>query len=296
MHAVHVEDDHLDTIEIDAFLTETTLVTFHRGDVPGLEWLVSEASAVPRLAEGGPDRMLARLNEVVARRYLPLTEDLERRLEELEDLAIGGHPEVPAAVQVLRRETLALRRILGPQRDVVLSLGRDELPLVSTRAGRRFADAHDLLFRIVETLDGDRSHLAAILETSRSTAAEQMNEVMKVLTVFSAILLPLSLLAGISGMDFAHMPELAWRWGYFALLGIMATTAAGLWIYFVRRGFIGGPRLGRLPGSIARGLGRSVTGVGSLVTVPMRVVAGSTQRGADGRRPNEDTDPRQNTA
>ncbi len=281
LHAIDARDDEVDTIEVDAVLGPGILLTFHHGVVPGLDWLAAEAAEVPALAEGGLDRFLARLAEISARRFLPLLEDLETRLEDLEDLAIAGHPEIPAVVQVLRRQTIEIRRMLAPQRDVMLTLARDEATMISERARHRFSDAHDLLHRTVETLDGDRIQLGGILETYRGTVAEKMNEVMKVLSVFSVILLPLSLIAGIYGMNFAHMPELGWRWGYFALLGVMAAVAAGLWVYFVRRGFIGGPRLSRLPGTVVRGLGRSVAGAGQLVSAPMRLMAGAIgSRGA----------------
>jgi hypothetical protein len=77
---------------------------------------------------------------------------------------------------------------------------------------------------------------------------------MKVLTVFSAIVLPLSLIAGVYGMNFRHMPELLWRWGYLGVMVLMVLVGVGLWIYFGRRGFIGGPRLGAVPGLVGKGL------------------------------------------
>ena len=83
-----------------------------------------------------------------------------------------------------------------------------------------------------------------------------MNEVMKVLTVYAAILLPMSLLAGLYGMNFSNMPELQWRWGYFGLLGLMAAIAIGQWIYFARRGFVGSFSFRRIPRTVGRGLAR----------------------------------------
>jgi hypothetical protein len=77
---------------------------------------------------------------------------------------------------------------------------------------------------------------------------------MKVLTVFSAIVLPLSLIAGIYGMNFRHMPELLWRWGYLGVMVLMVVVGVGLWMYFGKRGFIGGPRLGAVPGMMGKGL------------------------------------------
>jgi len=115
--------------------------------------------------------------------------------------------------------------------------------------------------------------LGAVLETYRSTVAERTNEVMKVLTVFTAILLPLSLVAGIYGMNFAHMPELRWRLGYLWALAVMLVVALALWVYFARRGFVGGPRIGQAPRVVGKGLAdlvrltiKPVTGVAGLIT------------------------------
>jgi len=96
--------------------------------------------------------------------------------------------------------------------------------------------------------------LASVLETYRGTVAERANEVMKVLTVFAAIVLPLSLIAGVYGMNFSHMPELLWRWGYLGVMILMLIVGVSLWVYFARRGFVGGPRLGAVPGVVGRGL------------------------------------------
>ena len=126
--------------------------------------------------------------------------------------------------------------------------------LLGDRARRRFRGIYDHHYRLVESLDASRGLLASILDTYRSAVAERMNEVMKVLTVYTAILLPLSLMAGLYGMNFANIPELQWRWGYFALLGIMGALAIGQWIYFSRRGFIGGPSLRKMTGVVGKGL------------------------------------------
>jgi magnesium transporter len=164
---------------------------------------------------------------------------------------------------------MRLRRVLAPQRDTVRGLADEEFPAISERARLRLRSAHDQYVRATESLDSSRALLAAVLETYRAVVAERANEVMKVLAVFAAILLPLSVMAGIYGMNFANMPELDWRWAYFVALGIMATVALALWLYFARRGFIGGPRLGRIPKAVGSGL----AGLVRLTTLPVSSVS-----------------------
>jgi hypothetical protein len=97
-----------------------------------------------------------------------------------------------------------------------------------------------------------------------------MNEVMKVLTVVSSIFLPLTLVAGIYGMNFTYMPELERRWGYFASLGLMVVIGVTMWLYFARRGFIGGPKIRDLARP-AKAAGRVGRGLASATTLPLRV-------------------------
>ena len=130
-------------------------------------------------------------------------------------------------VQALRRDALMLRKIVGPLRDTFMRLGSEELAGVGERARLRCQSVRDHYFRIAESLDTAQAVLGAVLETYRSTVAERTNEVMKVLTVFTAVLLPLSLVAGIYGMNFVHMPELGWRLGYLWALGVMVVIGLG---------------------------------------------------------------------
>ncbi len=202
------------------------------------------------LGESGPDGAFARLAEAGARRFQPLIEGLEERVLDVEARAVAGDHTVIGEVQALRRDALMLRKIVGPLRDTFMRLGSEQLAGIGERARLRCQSVRDHYFRIAESLDTAQAVLGAVLETYRSTVAERTNEVMKVLTVFTAILLPLSLVAGIYGMNFAHMPELAWRLGYLWALGVMAVVAVGLWVYFARRGFVGGPRIE--PGTAGR--------------------------------------------
>ncbi len=269
LHSVASVAHRITARELDLFVGADYLVTAHREDIAAVDWLWEEAQQTPALSEGGPDRMLARIAEAAARRVLPLIDALEVHLEDLEDRAVAGDPRVVGELQALRRDAIVLRRITGPQRAVLNALTREGVTNITHRARLRLENVDDLMFRIVESLDSSRALLATVLDTYRSTVAENMNEVMKVLTVFSAILLPLSVMAGIYGMNFANIPELGWRWGYFALLGVMGVTVVGLWLYFAWRGFIGGPRLHRLPRVVGRGVGGLLT----IGTAPVRFVA-----------------------
>jgi magnesium transporter len=271
-HAISM--DALAVVEYDAFIGSDFLVTFASEDLAAFVWGREHVVSHGAVGDAGPDRIFARIAEAGAVRFQPLLEALDGRIIELEDRALDADPAVPIEVQALRRDVLVLRAAAAPQRDAFRMLDRDDLPAIEDRSRLRFGSVFDLYTRITEEIDAARMLLGGVLDTYRGAVAEKANEVMKVLTVFAAIVLPLSLMAGIYGMNFAHMPELAWRWGYLGLIGIMAVTGLGLWTYFSRRGFIGGPKLGSIP----RGVGRGLSGIANLTVVPTLRLVGIGRR------------------
>ena len=284
-HGVAADPVRLHTSEYNAFIGPGLLVTFHREDLPEFRWVRERVEEPGWLGECGPDQLFARLAEVGARRFQPLVEGLEERVLDVEARAVAGDHTVVGEVQALRRDALMLRKIVGPLRDTFMRLGTERLAGVGERARLRCQSVRDHYFRIAESLDTAQAVLGAVLETYRSTVAERTNEVMKVLTVFTAILLPLSLVAGIYGMNFGHMPELDWGFGYLWALLVMLVVAFTLWVYFARRGFVGGPRLGQAPRVVGKGLADLVR----LTVKPVAGVAGLIigRPGREERNPGE---------
>ena len=253
-HLAADETDRLHTVEYDAFLGRGYLVTLHGEDLPAFAWGRDHVTSPGSLAGGGPDQLFARISEAGALRFQPLVDGLAERIEDLEDRAVAADHGVLVEVQALRRDALVLRQVVTGQRDAHRALARDDLIGIGRRAAMRLGHVYDDFYRLTELVDTSRSLLSNVMEAYRGAVAERTNEVMKVLTVFASIVLPLSLIAGIYGMNFANMPELDWRWGYFGALALMATFGLGLWIYFARRGFVGSPRLRRVPRAVGRGL------------------------------------------
>ena len=286
IHLPTSDDDQVDTAALVCLLGSNVLLTFHPDPHPGLDWLLGAAARHAVLAEGGPDFMLGRLAELAAREFHPLVEGCDVAFDALADRALQGDPEVLSDTQALRRDAALLRKVLGPQREVLVSLAAVDTNLLTDEARRRLRDAYDHHRQLVEELDAARLMLASVADTYRAAVAERTNDVMKVLTVFSATLLPLSVIVGIYGMNFEHMPELGRRWAYPVVLSVMAAIALGLWGYFVRRGFVGRPRA-RVPRRVGRGLLAAartpVRSVGSLVLRPVAEAApsGPGRTGAD---------------
>ena len=254
LHGVDLgEDGRLRTEELDIFIGERYLVTAHRQPMASVDFVASQMATSSRLAACGPAGIAAAIAEAGSRRYLPLLDALDDRIEALEDHAMAADPRTLSESQALRHDVIMLRRTLGPQREVLHQLSSSSSRVIED-SSRAFRDVYDHYFRLVESLDAARALLGVVLDTYRGAVAERTNEVMKVLTVFSVIMLPLTLIAGIWGMNFADLPGSDARWGFTVLLATMATLGGGLWAYFVRRGFVGGPKLREIPKSVGLGL------------------------------------------
>ncbi len=287
VHALAADAEVVRTVEIDVLVADRWIVTVHAEPLRSIDHLQGRLLR-PSFAADDPFHLACRLVELVGERYLPILDEIDIQVLDLEDDAVEGDPSVLPDIHALRRDIAVLRRILAPQRRMVELLSRRRPHAlhdgVSERASRDLADAVDHHVRLIESLDAAHQMVATLVDTYRGAAAEQMNEVMKVLTVFSAIFMPLTLIAGIYGMNFERMPELDEPWGYGTALGAMAILGTGLWVYFVRRGFIGGPRLQDLARP-AKAAGRVGRGLASAATLPIRAATrtGSGPAPGDGR-------------
>ena len=251
-------------IELDAFVGERFLITAHDGSIDAIDEM-KERMEADEIPHSSPAALLGSIALGVGRKYPPLIQELERQLDSLEESAILGDPQTAVEVAALRRDVIYLRRALGPQFDVYDDLVETIHPVVDEEARRVFARVASHHRRALESLEAGRALLGSVLETYRGAVAEQTNEIMRVLTVFSAIMLPLALIAGLWGMNFAEIPGETVENGFWVLVGIMVLLAIGVWVYFSRRGFIGAPRLRDLPKAV--GLGLFTVG-----TAPIRVV------------------------
>src|SRR6185369_12605698 len=138
----------------------------------------------------------------------------------------------------LKRDVNLLRRHSLPQRDLLNQISRGDAQFIRRDHLIYFRDVYDHMFRITETIDVQRDAMAGAMEAYLSVIANRTNEIMRVLTVFSAIMLPLSLVAGIYGMNFEHMPELHWIHGYGFALGLMFATAVTMLLWFYKKGWL----------------------------------------------------------
>jgi magnesium transporter len=199
--------EELNIYELHCFLTKDLLVTVHVDPLPLLATLRERVQKEPMLLRRGADFGLHMVLDAVADGVFPLMDQISTQLDDIEERVLGKSQKGDLAQIFGIKHTLAnLRRAVSPLRDVVGVLAKRGNPYVSERATVYFRDVHDHVIRVAEEIDLCRDLLGNALEAYLSSVANRTNEVMKRLTVFSAIFLPLSFIVGFFGQNFEHLP------------------------------------------------------------------------------------------
>ncbi len=171
--------------------------------------------------------------------YFIVLESVAEQIENLhEELLENPTTDTLRTIHCLRQDIIFIRKSIWPLREVVSGLERDESGLIGESTLIYYRDVYDHTIQIVESLEGYRDVVSGMLDIYLSTASNRMNEIMKVLTIIATIFIPLSFVAGVYGMNFINMPELAWAWGYPAALLLMFAVASVMLVFFRRKGWL----------------------------------------------------------
>jgi magnesium transporter len=235
VHSARWDDDETGpTIkELDILLGSNYLVTYHEEPTRGITRAYELVCRRGSILSKGPDHLLYLILDVMVDNYMPILEGVQLRVDELEE-KILEKPDRRLLAEILRfkRGIAALRRIVGPQRDTILALTRDEYGVIRPEIRPYLRDVYDRLARISDLLDSFRDELATILDIYVSQVSNQLNEVMKVLTLITVIIVPVTLVASIYGMNVVF-PGANTRHGWWTAVGLMVFTALGM-VWFFR--------------------------------------------------------------
>ena len=232
--------------EVDFFVGPSWVITVREADATGDTWSADVARSRferTRPEECGPGFLIYVLLDELVDGYFDATDAAEDRLEDLENRIFdtGRVPDESAIQQELfdvRRQLLFFRRAVVPLREVLNMMLRREVKWVDDATAVHLQDVYDHVLRAIDLIDGQRELMGNAVDAHLAIISNRMNSVMKKMTSWGAILLGSTLVAGIYGMNFKHMPELGWGFGYAWALGIMATiTVVGYW-YFSRKDWL----------------------------------------------------------
>lgn len=189
-----------------------------------------------RLRQSGADYLLHALVDVIVDQYFLVLESLGEKIESLQEKVMADpKPDTLKEIHALKRQLLFLRRAVWPLREATNGLSRSDCPFLHEPTKVFFRDVYDHVVQIIDTVETLREMVSASLDIYLSSVSYRLNAVMRVLTVITTIFMPLSFIASIYGMNFEHMPELKWEWGYPVVLGAMGLIAAGMLIVFRHR-------------------------------------------------------------
>jgi magnesium transporter len=196
-------------------------------------------NSLGRIRKMGTDYLAYSIMDAVVDHYFVVMEQMGEKIDSLENEVVANPKrETLRGVQRLRDEILLVRRSVWPLREVISLLERAESPLVDKSSSFFFRDVYEHTIQVMDTVDTYRDILSGMFDIYLSSISNRLNEVMKVLTIIATLFMPLTFLAGVYGMNFEHMPELKWQYGYFMLWGVMIVIAMAMLVYFRKKKWI----------------------------------------------------------
>ncbi|MFC1909253.1 magnesium/cobalt transporter CorA [Chloroflexota bacterium] len=230
------DSDIVETAELALFLGRNFVVSNHNFPLYSVEAVRQRVEQDARPMRHGTDFLAHALVDTLIDNITPTIDQMSDVAQDIEEETI--HNPQPLTLEVilkLKRSTLRIHRVMAPQREVLNRLSRGEFPIIRSEAQIYYRDIYDHLVRIEDLNQTLRDRADNGLATYLSSVANRQNETMKILSIVAAIFLPLTLVAGIYGMNFEYMPELKWEWAYFAVLGFMGIVIISIiWWFWVK--------------------------------------------------------------
>lgn len=229
------------TKELDCYLGKNFVVTFHVERFRSIKTVKQQIRTSTFACQRGAAYLLHQILDLLVDLYMPIVDDFDDAINNLEERVFRMKKEgnsILEEIMDLRRSVARLKRISARQLDVLYRISRGEFPQIPEPQIPFFRDVHDHLLRISDLAEGYRDLVSSLFDIHFSVVANRTNEVMKTFAIFSGIMLPLTFIAGIYGMNFENMPELKTEYGYFFTLAVMVVVALVLLAYFWRKGWI----------------------------------------------------------
>lgn len=225
--------------QLSAILTKTILITHHYESLPSIDGLIQYLDRHGHQAERGPDYLFHLVLDAMVDEYAPTLDHITDRLDSVEEEVFGQPTRTLLSLMLeLKRLIIGLRKTLILEREVLFRLTRSEFRLIDEREVVYYRNVYDHLVRYAELIEAAREMVTDLMQTHLAASSNRLNEIMKALTMISTVVLPMTLVAGIYGMNFELLPEIKWRYGYPFALGLMLLTGIGSFLLFRWRKWI----------------------------------------------------------
>ena len=228
----------VELVEMDFVVGKSFVLTSHRKEIASFTGLKKDLQKMTRLLKKGPGFLFHRLLDVEVDNYFPVLEHLEDSIESLEErVAKKPRPDLLSRILKSKRRIISIRRLVLQQREKLSFLAKNEYSLIPRGAIPYFRDVYDHYVRVSDSLEGLREAVANAFDVYMSTLSNNMNEVMKVLSIIATIALPLTVISGIYGTNFQMLPGSSFIYGFWTMILLMILLALGMVYFFKRRGW-----------------------------------------------------------
>ncbi|MFO8015672.1 MAG: magnesium/cobalt transporter CorA [Candidatus Woesearchaeota archaeon] len=234
------KDKDVESEQVSLIVGKGFVVSFQekRGDLFGpLRERIRKSKG--KIRESGPDYLAYAIMDIIVDNYFHILEITGEEIEEVESEVVSDPKDTTLnKIYALKRKLISMKKIAWPLREVANDMQKPYNKLIKKSTSIYLHDVHDHVIQVIDTLETYRDLVSGMLDTYLSVVSNKMNEVMKVLTIFAAIFIPLTFIAGVYGMNFRVMPELEWKYGYLFVWIIMITLGVSMLAYFRRKGWM----------------------------------------------------------
>lgn len=233
------EDSELEVEQFSFILFKDLVISFQQRDSNPFETVLARMSEGSNIRKNGADDLLYALTDTIVDNYFSVIEKIGEKIDEVEDeVLLNPQREILNEIYKLKRNLIYIRKTLWPMRNVISNLSKNEFDLIDERTLYYFRDIYDHIIQMIEIIETYRDICSGMLDTYLSSISNKTNDIMKVLTIFSTIFIPLTFIAGVYGMNFRYLPELNWKYGYASFWIISAIITGFMLRYFRRKNWL----------------------------------------------------------
>jgi magnesium transporter len=223
--------------EIDVFVGDNYVVSFHKEKDQAIDMVKQKLFASKEMEKVGPLFVLHSIIDELVDCYFPILHQIEDKLNEYEEKEASSK-KIIEEVYEIRRELIRLRKTIIPMRDLLYRMINSKRIQETKQIHHYFSDIYDHLMKLTDMVASNQDVTSDMRENYMSIQSNRMNSIMMTLTVITTIFMPLTFIVGVYGMNFDHMPELHWQYGYFITLGVMAIIVIVMIFLFYKKGWL----------------------------------------------------------
>lgn len=230
------KDQNLEVSKFSFLLFEKLVISFQQFESEVFDYLISRLSAGLNVRNSGADDLLYALVDTIVDDYFGVIEEIGDYIDKVEEkVLIDPKKEILNEVYLIKRNLIYLRKTLWPTRTAISHLTKNDYNLIDEKTIYYFRDVYDNIIQMIDIIETYRDICSGMLDTYLSSVSNKTNEIMKVLTIFSTIFIPLTFIAGVYGMNFKVLPELSWKYGYLGFWIISLVIIVSLLRYFKKK-------------------------------------------------------------